>query len=93
MKENEERKFMTAKDARIALHGRILRCPLGGNPKDCQFHELRRRPLEERINWLMNQSDEEVVDTYNRHIECFRKKSQQFTKYNLNQFPCRLAHL
>ena len=93
MKASENTKYMTAKDARIALHGRILRCPLGGNPTDCQFYELRKKPLEERLTWLIRQSDEEVVETYNSHIRCFKKKLQKMNLPNLDHFPNRFAHL
>ena len=61
-------------EARFAMHGRILRCPLGNNPEDCPLYEIRKLPLAERITWLESKTDEEVVDLYNRHNKCLECK-------------------
>jgi len=63
-----------AEEARFALHGRILRCPLGGNPSDCPLHELRKLPVEQRIAWLESKTDEEVIDLYHQHNACLECK-------------------
>ena len=60
--------------ARIGMHGRILRCPVGDNPEDCPLHEIRRMPIEARLAWLESKSDQEVVDLYRRHTECLERK-------------------
>ncbi len=65
-------------EARFALHGRILRCPLGGNPKDCPLHALRLRPVNERIKWLEAKTDEEVVALYNQHNACLECKLENY---------------
>lgn len=61
-------------EARIGMHARILRCPLGGNPQDCPLHEIRLRPVEDRIAWLNGLSDAEVVATFDRHKDCLENK-------------------
>lgn len=61
-------------DARFAMHARILRCPLGGNPSDCPLHDVRKLPVNERIEWLEARRDEEVVDLYRRHTACLACK-------------------
>jgi len=65
-------------EARFALHGRILRCPLGGNPADCPLHEIRMMPIEKRVMWLESQSDEEVVELYHRHNTCLECKLEEY---------------
>jgi len=69
----ESRKEL-AEEARFALHGRILRCPLGGNPADCTLYELRKLPVEKRIAWLESKSDEEVIELYQKHNACLERK-------------------
>lgn len=61
-------------EARMALHGRILRCPLGKNPEDCPLHELRLKPIEERVAWLESKTDGEVVELYIQHVMCMKRK-------------------
>ena len=64
-------------EAKLALHGRILRCPLGGNPEDCPLHEIRKLPLEDRINWLESNTDEEVIALYEQHSKCLQRKLEE----------------
>ena len=63
-----------AEEARLALHGRVLRCPLGENPIDCPLHDLRKLPLEERFIWLESQTDEEAIALYEQHKACLKCK-------------------
>ena len=69
-----ELQAITTEAARMAMHGRILRCPLGGNPEDCPLHEVRTWPMEERLDWLGSKTDEEVVELYTRHSDCLEHK-------------------
>ena len=64
-------------DAKLAMHGRILRCPLGGNPEDCPLHEIRKLPVEERVAWLETQTEEELISLYEQHIECLECKLEE----------------
>jgi len=54
----------TTEEARLGMHGRILRCPLGGNPEDCPLHEVRQWSLEDRLTWLESKTDKEVLELY-----------------------------
>ena len=64
-------------DAKFSLHGRILRCPLGGNPEDCPMHEIRKLPVEDRIAWLESNTDEEIIALYELHSECLECKLEE----------------
>lgn len=65
-------------EARLALHGRILRCPLGGNPPDCPLHGIRKLPLEDRIAWLESRTDDETIDLYQLHKKCLQCKLEDY---------------
>ncbi len=65
---------VSVEEARIGMHGRILRCPLGGNPEDCPLYEVRKWPIEERLVWLDSKTNEEVVALYHRHNDCLEQK-------------------
>lgn len=65
---------VTIEEARVGMHARILRCPMGGNPEDCPLHNVREWPMEERIAWLEAKTDEEVVELYRRHTDCLEFK-------------------
>ena len=64
-------------DAKFSLHGRILRCPLGGNPEDCPLHEIRKLGVEDRIAWLESNTDEEIIALYELHSECLECKLEE----------------
>lgn len=65
------------KEAEFALYGRILRCPLGGNPEDCPMHELRKLPVGERIAWMESHTDEEKIALYEHHNQCLKRKLEE----------------
>lgn len=67
-------------DAKFSLHGRILRCPLGGNPEDCPLHEIRKLPVEDRIAWLESNTDEEIMALYELHSECLECKLEEYRR-------------
>ena len=60
--------------ARTAMHGRILRCPMGGNPPDCPLYEIRLMPIEERLKWLDSKSDFELLMLFGIHVNCLHDK-------------------
>ncbi len=63
-----------AQNARFGMHARILRCPLGNNPEDCPLYEVRKWPIEERVNWLNSKTDQEVIELFALHLECLERK-------------------
>ena len=67
-----------AEEARLALHGRILRCPFGGNPIECPLHEIRKLSVEKRVAWLASKSDEEVIELYELHNACLECKLENY---------------
>ena len=72
--EQQKASIATVEEARLGMHGRILRCPLGGNPEDCPLYEIRKWPMNERLAWLDSKTDEEVVELYHRHTDCLEHK-------------------
>ncbi|MEN8173468.1 MAG: hypothetical protein ABFS03_11395 [Chloroflexota bacterium] len=65
---------ISAEEARVGMHGRILRCPLGDNPEDCPLYEIRKWPMEKRLDWLNSRTDEEIIALYSRHNDCLEHK-------------------
>jgi hypothetical protein len=63
-------------EARLAMHGRLLRCPIGDNPEDCPLHEIRKRPVEERLAWLESKTNKQVVELYQQHKDCLNTKKE-----------------
>jgi len=63
--------------ARMYLQARLLRCPLGDNPEDCPLHEVRKKPMHERYEWLNRKDDEEVVEMFRLHTKCINRKLQE----------------
>ena len=63
-----------ARVARLAMHGRILRCPVENNPVGCPLHTVRQLPVEERIDWLKSKTDDEVMALYAQHIDCLDER-------------------
>lgn len=64
----------SASKARLAMHGRILRCPVGDNPTTCPLHTVRHLSIEERIAWLESKTDDELIAFYEQHIDCMDVK-------------------
>jgi len=63
--------------ARALLMGLIRECPFGGNPLDCQGHDLRRDlSMEARVDWVQNLSTEECERLYASHLACLRGKEK-----------------
>ncbi len=69
-----EHKTSLVEDARMAMYGRILRCPVEDNPDDCPLKEVWEIPLEDRIAWLELKSDEEIIELHLHHTKCAAAK-------------------
>ena len=66
------REYITS--IRSALMSVLDECPFGGNPVDCQCHEIRRRSVTEQQQFLKSLDDERIVDLYTHHMLCLRTK-------------------
>jgi hypothetical protein len=57
-------------------YGLMMACPVSRepNPSDCQFHDIRLLPLEERFNWVDELSDKKCVWHYLRHEKCYSER-------------------
>lgn len=73
-KEFTDQKANAVEEARIAMSGRLLRCPLGDNPEDCPLYDIRKLPIEERVAWLQSKTDDEVVALFQQHVQCLKYK-------------------
>ena len=75
-----ESRRICLEEAQVEMHARILRCPIGDNPEDCPLHEIRKRPVEDRLTWLHQKTDDEIIELYGYHVDCLESKTQ-------NQMP------
>jgi hypothetical protein len=57
------------------LCGILFKCPSSKKPEDCQFHEIRKLPLKQRIKWLNSLSQKKLLDIYTRHKKCFKENN------------------
>ena len=60
--------------ARIYMQARLLRCPLGNNPDNCPLHDIRLLPMDQRYDWLDRQSDDDVLQLFQHHNECVKRR-------------------
>jgi len=62
--------------ARQMLFGLVFECPLQEADACCQFNELRKEPVTDRLAWTSSLTDEECVRRYQAHLACARCKLQ-----------------
>ena len=48
----------------------LLCCPKEDTPERCPFCEIRKLSFEQKVNWIMTQSNDEVYDTLSFHQGC-----------------------
>ena len=60
-------------------YGLTISCPLNGdaNPSYCHLHDIRLLSVEERFKWVDALSDEETVECYTSHLNCFTERVAQ----------------
>lgn len=61
-------------DARLYIVGLIVDCPYEPNPEDCALHDIRQKPLRERIEWSKQLTNEEIQDIISVHKKCLAEK-------------------
>ncbi len=59
-----------ADHVRLVMHGRLLRCPLGGNPPGCPLYAIRRQSLAKRFDWIDSKTDQELLLLFEFHVAC-----------------------
>lgn len=57
----------------------MVKCPLGGNPKDCLLHEKRELPFMERHDWIESLPDDKVLRLYSSHVDCLETRASALT--------------
>jgi len=48
----------------------LLCCPKGGNAESCPLCEVRKLSFEEKVQWVMSQSKDEIMETLTFHQSC-----------------------
>lgn len=56
--------------------GLVVDCPLCCNLVDCQLYEVRKVPVEYRIEWVSDLSHKERVQYYLKHKRCLSEKDE-----------------
>jgi hypothetical protein len=52
----------------------MVDCPFEPNPKDCPAFNMRQKPLQERVAWVLSMSTEELERFHAAHLECLVRK-------------------
>ena len=61
---------------RFSSYGLLFGCPLDSEESDCHLIELRRLPIQERIEELNKKSPEELLALEEHHKECLRTREE-----------------
>jgi len=65
-----DRYLIRCKMARLSMA-----CPFGNeNSADCILCFLRRKPVEERVEWILRQHDDDLADLFELCSKCLDKK-------------------
>jgi len=48
----------------------LLCCPKGCITENCPFSETRKLPFEEKVNWVMTRSNDEIREMLSFHQNC-----------------------
>lgn len=63
-------------DARMYILGLLIDCPYELNPKDCNcnLHDMRKKPLKERIDWSKQLTDQQGQNIISSHKKCLAQR-------------------
>lgn len=64
-----------------SVEGLMEKCRCGGNPRDCQLYDLRKRTLEERGLWVGILTCKEKEAILARHETCFRHRQEKTIEF------------
>ena len=62
--------------ARVLVVGLVVGCPYEANPADCALHEIRQRPLKERVEWTRQLTEEQIQNIIDIHKKCLARKEK-----------------
>ena len=62
---------MTVSDLDDKLLNVFKDCPYKGRRKECSFAEIRDMEINERRNFFKNTDEDEKVEKWQKHLECF----------------------
>ena len=62
---------MTVSDLDDKLLNVFRDCPYKGRRKECTFAEIRDMEINERRNFFKNTDEDEKVEKWQKHLECF----------------------
>ena len=65
---------MDLNDARSHVVALLIDCPYEANPTDCYLHDMRRKSLEENIDFSKRLSEEELQHILAVHKKCLSRK-------------------
>jgi len=69
-----EEREMEWPDARVYVMGLLVDCPYQPNPVDCALHDIRKKPLKERVVWSKQLSNKEIQHIISVHKKCLARK-------------------
>jgi len=59
------------------IFGLAVACPFDqGNPCECPLHELRKKSLQQRYQWLQDLSDDSLREILVFHRKCLDEKEE-----------------
>lgn len=62
---------MTTKDLDDKLLNVFKDCPYKGKREDCTFAEIRDMEIDERLDFFEKIGEDEKVEKWQKHLECF----------------------
>ena len=69
-----EKREMDLLNTRVYVTGLLVDCPYEPNPADCALYDMRQKPLQERVDWCNQLSDEEIQNIISIHKKCLARR-------------------
>ena len=67
-------------EARACVLGLVMDCPFEPNPTECALYEVRQKTRKERVKWVQQLTEGQVIQTIRVHKECLAKKEGKATR-------------
>lgn len=68
---------MDLPSARVFVTGLLVGCPYEPNPKECALYDIRKKPMEKRIEWSKQLTDEQIQSIIKTHRECLDQRTKR----------------